>query len=186
MSSHDAEHVKRVVKLAKYIAEREGANLDIVLTAAQLHDIVRDTENHAVDSAKKARKILKKMGKEDEFIAAVTHAIESHSFSSGIKPKTLEAKVLSDADKLDAIGAIGVARAFLYSGERGRSIEDTLKHFEEKLLRLKDLLYTETARKIAEERHKFLRIFYQQIKKELDQLESKENAESNVGNDEHY
>lgn len=186
MSSHDAGHVKRVAKLAKYIAEKEGANLDIVLTAAQLHDIVRDSENHAVDSAKMARKILKKMGRGDNFISAVTHAIESHSFSSGIKPKTLEAKVLSDADKLDAMGAVGVARAFLYSGERGRSIEETLKHFEEKLLKLKDLLYTETARKIAEERHEFLKLFYHQIKKELDQLEPKESAESNIGNDEHY
>ncbi|MEM0331842.1 MAG: phosphohydrolase, partial [Archaeoglobaceae archaeon] len=101
------------------------------------------------------------------FIDAVVHAIESHSFSSNVKPRTLEAKILSDADKLDAIGAIGVARAFLYSGEKGRSIEETLMHFEEKLLKLKDLLYTDTAKAIAAERHEFLKKFYEELKREL-------------------
>ena len=186
MSSHDEGHVERVVKLARFIAEREGANLDVVLTAAKLHDIARDCDNHAVESAKRAREILKKRGESKEFIEAVAHAIESHSFSSGIEPKTLEAKVLSDADKLDAMGAIGVARAFIYSGERGRGIEATLKHFEEKLLKLKDLLHTETARRIAEKRHEFLKLFYEQIKRELHQFESKQDAESDISNDEHY
>ncbi len=168
MSSHDDSHVSRVIRIAKYIAEREGANVDIVVAAAELHDIVRDAENHAVASAKLARKILKNRGFDDEFIEAVAHAIEAHSFSSGIEPRSLEAKVLSDADKLDAIGAIGIARTFMYAGERGRSIEDTLKHFEEKLLKLKDLMHTETARKIAEERHKFLKEFYERLKRELE------------------
>lgn len=186
MSSHDEKHVERVVRLAKFIAKKEGADLDVVLTAARLHDLARDCKNHAVESAERAREILKKTGKKKEFIEAVTHAIESHSFSSGTEPRTLEAKVLSDADKLDAIGAIGVARAFLYSGEKGRGIEETLKHFEEKLLKLKDLLYTETARNLAEERHEFLRLFYEQIKKELHQLETEENAESDVSDDKHY
>ncbi|RLE36567.1 phosphohydrolase, partial [Candidatus Acetothermia bacterium] len=91
----------------------------------------------------------------------------SHSFSSGITPVTLEAKVLSDADKLDAIGAIGIARSFLYSGETGRSLEETQRHFEEKLLRLKDSLYTDTARRLAVERDRFLREFYTQLEQEL-------------------
>ncbi|WP_202319777.1 HD domain-containing protein [Archaeoglobus neptunius] len=168
MSSHDEGHVERVMKLAEFIARREGADLEVVLTAARLHDIARDAENHAVESAKKAREILK--GRDYKFVSSVVHAIEAHSFSSGIEPRTLEAKVLSDADKLDAMGAIGVARAFLYSGERGRSIHDTLKHFEEKLLRLKDQLYTDTAREIAEDRHRFLELFYARIKRELDEF----------------
>ncbi len=168
MSSHDMGHVNRVVKLARFIAEREGANLDIVTKAAELHDVARDKPNHATESAKIAREILEDEGYDRDFIEAVAHAIEAHSFSSGVKPKTIEAKVLSDADKLDAIGAIGIARAFLFSGESGRSIEDTLRHFEEKLLKLKDLMYTSVGRKIAEERHRFLKAFYERIMLELE------------------
>lgn len=168
MSSHDDGHVTRVVKIARYLAEKEGADIEVVLKAAELHDLARDRPNHAVESAKLAREILKSEGRCEEFVEAVAHAIEAHSFSGRIEPKTLEAKILSDADKLDAIGAVGVARAFLFSGEKGRSIEDTLKHFEEKLFKLKDLLYTETAKKIAEKRHKFLVEFYYEILKELD------------------
>ncbi len=167
MSSHDVGHIERVKKLAEYIARREGADVDVVLKAAELHDIARNSENHAVESAKIARKLLKAEGYSDEFIEAVAHAIEAHSFSANIEPKTIEAKVLSDADKLDAIGAIGVARAFMYSGERQRSIEDTLKHFEEKLLKLKDLMHTSTAKKIAAKRHKFLESFYRRLKEEI-------------------
>ncbi|MEM2458581.1 MAG: phosphohydrolase, partial [Archaeoglobaceae archaeon] len=83
------------------------------------------------------------------------------------EPKTLEAKVLSDADKLDAIGATGVARAFMVAGEKGRGVQETLRHFEEKLLKLKDLLYTDTAKSLAKRRHEFLVQFYEQIKREL-------------------
>ncbi|WP_456328805.1 HD domain-containing protein [Archaeoglobus sp.] len=171
MSSHDKGHVERVVKIARYIAEKEGAMLDVVLKAAELHDIARDCPNHAEKSAKIARELLK--GYDAEFVDAVCHAIEAHSFSGSVRPKTLEAKILSDADKLDAMGAVGVARAFLFSGEKGRNVEETLIHFEEKLLKLKDMLYTETAREIARERHKFLEEFYRQIKKELNEFESK-------------
>ncbi|MEM4155751.1 MAG: HD domain-containing protein [Archaeoglobaceae archaeon] len=160
--------MQRVVKLAKLIAEREGANLEIVLKSAELHDCARDKDNHAIESAKLAREILKVQGCSEDFVEAVAHAIEAHSFSAGIKPRTLEAKVLSDADKLDALGAIGVARAFMVAGEKGRNIEETLKHFEEKLLKLKDLLYTETARKLAERRHEFLKRFYEEIRKDLE------------------
>ena len=167
MSSHDRDHVERVVKLAVYIARREGADVEVVKKSAELHDIARDKPNHAIESAKLAREILRKEGYDEEFIERVVHCIEAHSFSSGVEPKTLEAKVLSNADKLDAIGAIGIARAFIFSGEKGRSIEETLKHFEEKLLKLKDLLYTKTAKELAKERHEFLVKFYEQIKKEL-------------------
>jgi len=168
VSSHDIEHVIRVTKIAEYIAKKEGANVEIVRKAAELHDIARDKSNHAIESAKLARKILESEEYNKEFINAVSHAIEAHSFSSGVEPKTLEAKILSDADKIDAIGAIGIARAFLFSGERGRSIRDTLRHFEEKLLKLKDLLHTETAKKLAERRHKILEEFYNELKRELE------------------
>ncbi len=168
MPSHDSGHVERVVRLARYIAEMEGADVEVVVTAAKLHDIARveTAENHAIRGAKIAREMLS--DRDPEFVERVAHCIESHSFSSGVKPETLEAKVLSDADKLDAMGAVGVARAFLYSGERGRSIEETLKHFEDKLLKLKGCLYTETARKIARKRHDFMLEFYERLKGELE------------------
>ncbi len=170
MSSHDRSHVERVLKIARYIAVKERANIEVVTKAAELHDIARNEEDHAKASAKIAAEILAFEGYSKDFIDAVVHAIESHSFSSNVKPRTLEAKILSDADKLDAIGAIGVARAFLYSGEKGRSIEETLRHFEEKLLKLKDLLYTDTAKAIAAERYEFLRKFYEELKRELEEF----------------
>ena len=172
VSAHDEGHVERVLRIARYIAEREGASIEVVETAAKLHDIARNVENHAIESAKIAKKILEREGRSKEFIDAVVHAIEAHSFSSEVEPRTLEAKILSDADKLDAIGAIGVARAFLYSGERGRSIEDTIRHFEDKLLKLGNMMYTETARSIAKRRHEFLKLFYEEIKKELREFTS--------------
>ena len=164
--------MERVKKLAVFIAMEEGADVEVVKKAAELHDVAREKENHALEGAKLAREILRKEGYDEDFIEKVCHCIEAHSFSSGVEPKTLEAKVLSDADKLDAIGAIGVARAFMFSGERGRSIEETLRHFEEKLLRLKDLLYTKTAKRLAEERHEFLVRFYNQIIKELNEVQN--------------
>ncbi len=168
MSSHDDGHVERVVRIARLIAEAEGADVDVVVKAAELHDIARECENHAAKSAEIAEELLKKEGYDAEFIESVKHAILSHSFSSGVKAETLEAKVLSDADKLDAMGAIGVARAFSFGGERGRSLDDTLRHFEEKLLRLKDVMYTETGRRIAEKRHRFLVEFYNRMKGEME------------------
>ncbi len=95
------------------------------------------------------------------------HCIEAHSFSSGIPPRTLEAKIISDADKPDAIGAVGVARAFLFSGETGRTLEETLQHFENKLLTLKGQFYTETARMLATRRDRFLNQFYRELVQEL-------------------
>lgn len=132
--SHGRDHVERVLKLAVYIAEREGADVEVVKKSAELHDIARDKPNHAIESAKVAREILRREGYDEDFIEKVVHCIESHSFSSGIKPKTLE---------------------------------ETLKHFEEKLLKLKDTLYTETAKKLAEDRHRFMVEFYERIRREL-------------------
>mgnify|MGYP000005726094 CR=1 FL=1 len=167
MGAHDRGHVERVVRLARYIAQREGADLEVVTVAAKLHDMARDGPDHARRGAEIARGVLRSQGYEGEFIERVAHCIEAHSFSGGVEPRTLEARVLSDADKLDAMGAIGVARAFLYSGKVGRSLEDTLRHFEEKLLGLYDLLYTEAARELGHERHKFIVEFYQRLRKEL-------------------
>ena len=168
MSSHDRGHVERVVRLARYIAVREGADVEVVEAAAELHDLARGEAGHARRGAERAREILRARGHPEEFIERVVHCIEAHSFSEGVEPRTLEAKVLSDADKLDAIGAIGVARTFMFSGENGRSLEETLLHFERKLLALHERLYTATARELAAPRTRFLREFYRRLVEELE------------------
>jgi len=165
---HQDDHVMRVKRLALYIAEREGGDADVVRVAAELHDICRDEPDHAKRGAEKAREILKSRGYDADFVERVCHCIESHSFSGNVYPETLEAKILSDADKLDAVGAVGVARAFMFSGENDRDIESTLRHFEEKLLKLRDLMHTKTARKIAERRHKFMEDFYRRLRDEIE------------------
>ncbi len=167
MSSHDRGHTERVRTLAVYIAREEEADVEVVEKAAELHDIARGEPNHARRGAEIARKVLQNQGYSTDFIAKVAHCIEAHSFSSGVAPQTLEAKILSDADKLDAIGAIGVARAFMFSGETGRTIEKTLRHFEEKLLTLKELFYTQTACQLAVTKDHFMREFYRQLTQEL-------------------
>ncbi|MFO7966835.1 MAG: HD domain-containing protein [Archaeoglobaceae archaeon] len=164
-ASHDDGHTERVTKTAVWIAHQEGAEVQVVRKAAELHDIARGRSNHAVEGARLAREILTGYGQ--EFVEKVAHCIEAHSFTSGVEPDTPEARALSDADKLDAMGAIGVARTFLYSGEKGRTVEDTLSHFENKLLHLRDQMKTETGRLLAEERHRFLLSFYGTIKEEL-------------------
>lgn len=172
--THGFSHVERVFNLCMHIGKEEGADLEILGLAALLHDIARPlesagrVEDHAVEGARIARHFLRSLGYPEERIEAVAHAIEAHRFSRGPEPQTLEAKILSDADKLDAIGAIGIARVFMYSGEHGRDIEASLRHFEEKILKLKNLMYTETAKKMAEERHRFTEQFIERIRREIE------------------
>jgi len=171
--THGFSHVERVLNLCINIGRKEGADLEVLALAALLHDVARPlesagkVEDHAVEGARIARRFLRGLGYPEEKVEAVVHAIESHRFSRGPEPKTLEAKILSDADKLDAMGAVGIARVFMYSGEHGRSIEDSIKHFREKILKLKDLMYTETGRRLAEERHRFTREFIERMEREM-------------------
>ncbi|AHF80147.1 HD domain-containing protein [Thermococcus paralvinellae] len=170
--THGFSHTERVLALCMHIGEKEDADLEVLALAALLHDIARPLESkgkiddHAKEGAKIAKRFLEGLGYEKA--DQVAHAIEAHRFSRPPEPQTLEAKILSDADKLDAIGAIGIARVFMYSGEHGRSIEYSLKHFEEKILKLKDLMYTKTAKEIALERHKYVEEFIERIRKEIE------------------
>jgi uncharacterized protein len=191
-SAHDFSHVLRVLALAERLGEQEGADLSIVRTAALLHDLARaDDEDlgldadqetdHAIIAAQEARRIL--AGAPEETAEAVAHAIEAHRFRNGIEPLTIEAKVLFDADKLDAIGAIGVARAFAYGSKfdqplwgevsegyvPGESDEPHTAHheFHIKLKKVKDRLYTESGRRMAVQRHQFMCEFFEQLAAEV-------------------
>ncbi|HWQ66131.1 MAG TPA: HD domain-containing protein [Methanospirillum sp.] len=159
--AHGLDHTLRVYHLCEGIARIEGAECAIMLPAALFHDIARPLEDergvpHEEEGARIAEKFLKRMQYSPDLIPPIVHAIRAHRYRSAIKPETLEAQILSDADKLDAMGAIGIARAFMTAGERQGDMTDAIDHMHEKLVNLKDMMYTETARRIAKERHSFL------------------------------
>lgn len=169
---HDTAHSLRVYKNALEIAGNEpGCDMTVVSLAALLHD-VDDHKLFDHENNENARKFLSNSGVPNEKIEEICSVINSVSFSKnrGKKPETLEGKIVQDADRLDAMGAIGIARTFAFGGEHGRSIEESVMHFHEKLLLLKDEMNTESARKIAESRHAFLEEFlshyYEEIKSE--------------------
>ena len=164
---HGYEHTERVVELCKVIGSDLGADMEVLLPAAILHDIGRPLSNHAAQSAVQSEQILIDLGYPKDRISAIIHAITVHSFSGGGEAQTLEAQILSDADKLDAIGAIGVYRAAQYGVEHSRPFKDFMAHFEEKLLKLSSLMYTDKAKQMAKNRHEFLLAYVEQIEKEL-------------------
>jgi uncharacterized protein len=169
--AHGFDHTGRVVRLSEEIGAREGADMDILIPAALFHDIARPLEErtgalHEEEGARMAEAYLRSIGYPEDRIAAIAHAVRAHRYSTGIDPATLEARVLSDADKLDAMGAVGIARTFIRAGERGGGIPDATAHFHDKLLNLRDLMYTKTAREIAAERHALLIAFLAALEEE--------------------
>ena len=190
-NSHSIEHIMRVYHLCLKIAESEkNVDLDVLETAALLHDIGREKENrdktgrvdHAIEGAKMANKILKKMNYPK--IQEVEHCILAHRKRTEVEPETIEAKILFDADKIDCIGAIGVARNFMFAGQHGQKltmdyqipkkiyIDDVSKHnpileYELALKGLDTKLYTKTGKKIGKERQKRLDDFFEMLKEEL-------------------
>ena len=169
--AHGLDHVLRVVKLARYIGELEGADMDVLMPAAYLHDIARSAENGKTDHAKigaaMASEFLKRIGYPEDKISEIHHAIKVHRYKSEEKPRTLEALILKDADMLDAIGAVGIYRAVFHSCETGRNLEDTIRHFEEKILNIRKALKTKTAIELAERRHEIVVMFLENLKSEL-------------------
>ncbi|MDH5362478.1 MAG: HD domain-containing protein [Aigarchaeota archaeon] len=186
-SGHDWEHVRRVQMNCLALARSESANLNVLRLAAILHDVgitweMKQGLDHAVASARTARRIMRKHGVPSAIVEAVCRAIASHRYGAGLKPNTVEGRILQDADRLDAIGAIGVARAFAYGGARGAAIYDpsekpgrynpmkvtsTLTHFHEKLLKIKDSMNTRSGRQIARERHRFMAAFLRKLQEEI-------------------
>ncbi|MFX0058192.1 MAG: HD domain-containing protein [Candidatus Hodarchaeota archaeon] len=173
---HGFPHVKRVYNLCLEIGEKLNADLKLLKIATLLHDIGRiyefkDTQkrNHAEISAEKALGFLNSriFNLSQEDIENIIHCVKAHSFSNKVIPKTLEAKILSDADKLDAIGAIGLYRTIGYTVKNKGGIEEVIKHLENKILKLRDLLFLEESKKLAGQRQKILIDFYKKIKNQV-------------------
>ena len=165
---HDLNHSLRVYANAMKIAENEpSCDLEVVALAALLHD----ADDHKLFDTKdnyNARRFLSECGIAEEKIPLICNVINSVSFSKnrGKKPTSLEGKIVQDADRLDAMGAVGIARTFAYGGKHGRPLEGGIEHFHEKLLLLKDEMNTVTARRMAESRHEFLEEFVSRFEEE--------------------
>ncbi|MBD3196125.1 MAG: HD domain-containing protein [Candidatus Lokiarchaeota archaeon] len=171
---HGFEHVMRVYKTVLELGNNLGADLNILKVSALLHDIGRTTEkkdgqNHAEISAKLARQYLSdnSLNLGNDFINEVFHAISAHSFSNNILAETLEAQILSDADKLDALGAIGLYRTIGFTIENDGDLNDVIAHLTNKILKLGETLYLDHSKSIAEGRMKIVRNFYEEIRKEI-------------------
>jgi uncharacterized protein len=187
-SSHDMSHINRVEALCLEIGKEEGGDLLVLQLAALLHDVgvIKEHEeggDHAVYSADIASEFLSKAGLGKEVIDAVTGCILTHRFSTGEKPESLEARILQDADRLDALGAVGIFRAVLSMGalrmlkhatglDKGSSkrtvyIEDPIEGFNEymqyKPFTIPEKLNTDTAKKLAEERLKIMRLYLEAL-----------------------
>lgn len=166
--SHDFHHTLRVCENALKIAEGEPP-CDRALIA--LEALLHDTDDHKLFSTEgqaNARSFLESHEVPPESVERICRDIASVSFSKnrGSRPETLEGRIVQDADRLDAMGAVGIARTFAYGGEKGRPLKDSVSHFHEKLLLLKDMMNTETARALAKERHAFMLSFLEELEKE--------------------
>ncbi|EGQ8259444.1 HD domain-containing protein [Vibrio parahaemolyticus] len=188
-AAHDIEHVKRVVKTAKHLCDEENADIAIVLPAAYLHDCFTYPKDHpnrkqsSAIAAKKAIAYLESIQYPQHYHDAIAHAIEAHSFSANIRPNTLEAQIVQDADRLDALGAIGVTRciqvsthfnAQLYNDNdmfaKERELNDkqfTVDHFQTKLFKIVDTMNTESAKLEANKRKAFMQTYLKQLYDEV-------------------
>ena len=174
--SHDWFHVIRVRDLALKLGRELNADLEVLEAAAYLHDIARcdSPENHEIKSAILAEKILSEAGFPEQKVKHVLSCIRKHRFRVYEEKSTIEEKILYDADKLDSIGAIGVARAFMYAGEMGYKLygESDKEHsafheFKYKLCKVINTLNTEPARKIGFQRTTFMEKFFERLAREV-------------------
>lgn len=187
--SHGPDHSERVLHNAMIIGRQMEAELTVLAPAALLHDIGRKEESlsrgrvcHAQLGAEIAAPLLRTLGYLESEIEAICHCIRSHRFRSGLRPTSLEAEILYDADKLDSIGAIGIGRAFLFAGQIGArlhnpeqdptdtstySLEDTAyREFRVKMSNVRNLMLTPVGREMAEQRHTFMQTFFDQLTRE--------------------
>ncbi|MFI8397120.1 HD domain-containing protein [Pseudomonas sp. NPDC078863] len=192
--AHDLAHLQRVWHNARTLQAAEGGDLEVLLAAVLLHDCVAVEKNSPLRSqasrlaAEKAACVLKGMKWPSEKITNVAHTIEAHSFSANITALTLEAKIVQDADRLDSLGMLGVARTFYVAGRMGSALYDSqdpealereyddtrfcLDHFQTKLLHLADGFQTVSGQRLAEIRHQRLKGFMEQFKEEIGIVET--------------
>lgn len=192
-TGHDMTHIERVVRNAKKLQEKEGGSLFLIESSAYLHDVLDDKLVSDVEKAKQDLiSFLVLIGVEERIIETILFIIDHVSFSAQLENDpielTVEAKIVQDADRLDAIGAIGIARTFYYGGNKGhkmydptvvprkamtksdyRQNETVLNHFDEKLFKLKELFQTEAGKKEADIRHQVMVDFVTQFKKEWEE-----------------
>jgi uncharacterized protein len=194
---HDWWHIFRVRKMAKYICGEEGGNLFLIELAALLHDVADWKFHHGNEEkgVQKVRSFLEKQELDSVVIEKIAQIIREVSFKGAghaVSTSSLEAKIVQDADRLDALGAIGIARCFAYGGSQSREIYNpdikphlhkdfkeykkskgtTINHFYEKLLLLKDRMNTQTAKKIAEQRHQLMENYLKDFYKEWNLYEN--------------
>lgn len=190
-SSHNWDHTERVINLALHIGKIANADLEVIELSTLLHDISRKEQDdsngkvcHAERGAIVSREILERYGYSTDLIDKVCHCIERHRFKKGADPESIEARILYDSDKLDSLGAIGLGRAFQFSGEINsrlhnpeiKNFEDTeeygqedsvLREFKVKLIKIKDKLFTQEAKRIAVDRERFMTEFFNRLDKEI-------------------
>jgi uncharacterized protein len=188
-AAHDDMHVRRVVANTRLLAAAEGADLKVVIPAAWLHDCVsvpKDSPERTKASrlaAAAAGEFLHSAGYDERHIPEIQHAIEAHSFSAKIAPRTVEARVVQDADRLDALGAVGIARTMMLGGAMGQPLydagepfpvtraandsENVLDHFFVKLLILSGTMQTDAGRDEAARRTEFMRAYLMQLGQEI-------------------
>ncbi|QLG49972.1 HD domain-containing protein [Natrinema halophilum] len=188
--AHDWHHVQRVEALAETIVDRHAESVDerIVRLAVFLHDIGRSKEDrgeiddHATWGARESGRILHDFDEAPNAVERVQHCIRAHRYSNDIEPATLEAKLVSDADNLDALGAVGIARVFAHGGEIGTPIHGSSRsttgddagtcatqydHFYEKILDLPERMYTDVGRELAADRAAFVREYLERFDEEV-------------------
>ncbi|MGM0859173.1 MAG: HD domain-containing protein [Bacillota bacterium] len=179
-TGHDWQHVTRVAELALYIGKTENADLFIIEAAALVHDLIdpKIALEHRLE-IQEVKEQLASFGISHEQIRKIADIITTMSFRDrerlAEKPLLIEGKAVQDADRLDAIGAVGIARNFMFAGAKGNSLYGTensaYAHFSDKLLLLKDMMNTDTGIKLADERHEFLLRFIRQFQRETSGLD---------------
>lgn len=176
-TGHDYYHIERVVINARKILQTEHADSFIVELAAWLHDLGDQKLNNGIDKSEELiSAFLKSLAVEQSIIDRIIEIVSQVSFSKGNRPSSIEAEIVQDADRLDAIGAIGIARCFAYGGSKNRIMyspneqekeNSSIQHFYDKLFKLKDMMNTESAKLIAAKRHAFMEEYIAQFYKEV-------------------